>query len=472
MSRPFALLLLVAPLLLACPDPSGAPADAGGPDAARGDSGTSDAGRADAGLPASDGGSEATTELARLDALVAALKSAGSTSEREALVETFFDAVAWGEQGFPIRASGRFAVALYDPRGGSFSVAGDFNAWSASSDPLLQPVAGFPFFHRTVEAADPTSRSLYKFVRNGAEWFADPKARRHGYDAFGEYSLLSSGPGSSHLERWHAFGDPAGVLAPRDLTVYVPAPIHTSDAPLPVLYLQDGQMLFDPASAHGGWKVQQAADEGIAQGQLQPFLIVGIDNTGARMSEYTHVADDPFGTGDVGGEAGRYAALVAEHIRPFIEARYSASALAGDRAVAGSSLGGLVSFEILRRYPDVFGHAAALSATFGWGSIARQNPTQMQRFVESPPDGARLYLDSGGNAGSGCVDSDGDGVHNDSETPDNYCETLDMRATLQQLGWSEGVDLHYAWAPDAQHNEAAWAARLPGLLRNWFPRRE
>ena len=125
---------------------------------------------------------------------------------------TFLHDVAYGESGFPIRAAGKLAVVYWDPdaHAGALALSGDFNGWSTGASPLDQPVMGFPLYVRIEDDPKPAGRSLYKLVRGGAEWLADPMARRYGYDPNGEYSLLEAGVAAGHLERWPDFREGAG----------------------------------------------------------------------------------------------------------------------------------------------------------------------------------------------------------------------------------------------------------------------
>jgi hypothetical protein len=106
-----------------------------------------------------------------------------------------------------------------------------------------------------------------------------------------------------------------------------------------------------------------------------------------------------------------------------------------------------------------------MSGTLGWGSFGTfGNPTMMQRYTQSGAGTTAIYLDSGGSAGSGCVDTDGDGVLDDGDDSDNFCVTRQMRDTLIDLGYGVGTDLFYVHEVGASSNEAAWSARLPGVL--------
>lgn len=423
---------------------------------------TADGGTPDAVVP-----TPTKTDLDRLNELLAALRAEPSDPARRALVETFLHDVAYGEAGFPIRAAGKLAVVYWDPAAtpGPLALAGDFNGWSISASPFDQPIMGFPFHVRIETDPSPSARSLYKLVRGGTEWLADPMARRFGYDGNGEFSLLEAGTATGHLERWPEFAENAGGLAARTLAVWVP-PGGATSAPLPLLVMQDGQNLFGPGGAFGSWHADDAADQAVTSGDVRPFLLVGVPSSAARFDEYTHTQDTLPDVGTVGGSADAYAGFVATGVVPFVRGRYRVRTEASQTAILGSSLGGLVSLYVARKDPQIFGFAGSMSGTLSWGSIGQSNATIEDLYVAAPPLGLSLYLDSGGDDGGGC----GTLSALDSELyHDQYCETVRMRDALLGLGWTSGKDLGYAWAPGAAHSEAEWAKRFPGVLRGWFP---
>jgi predicted alpha/beta superfamily hydrolase len=246
-------------------------------------------------------------------------------------------------------------------------------------------------------------------------------------------------PSAAHLERFFDVGD--ANASPRMVRVWVPAGTATH-----VLYVQDGQNLFDPDAPWGGWQLQSTVPAAM--------MLVGIDNTAARMDEYTHVTDDIGGV--VGGGGDDYADFVHVTVRALIAAHYGEPATVG---LMGSSLGGLISYHIALRYPGSYDFAASLSGTMGWGSIGLQNETMIERYDAAGHSATALYLDSGGNGT--CYDSDGDGIEDDDPSAsDNYCENLQLQSVLLANGYTQGVDLWHWWETDAQHNEAAWAARV------------
>lgn len=323
---------------------------------------------------------------------------------------------------------------------GDWQLAGAHNQWTdapmATAGPLWWAEAEVP-------AAE---GSLYKFHDLAAEaWIADPLGRRYGHDDNGRYSLVRAS--EAHLERWYAVTG-AG-LPPRDLQVWVPAGGAFTHA----LYVHDGQNLFDPEAPFGYWKLQESAPP--------DMLLVGIDNTAARIDEYTHVVDD-IGDGEIGGDGLAYAELVDTIIRPRMEAAYGEPARV---ATMGSSLGGLISLVIADLYPDRYDMALSLSGTVGWGSIGLHNETIIERYAAAGKRDFAIYLDAGGDGP--CSDSDMDGVEDDSPAADNYCENTQLYGALQDLGWSDDVDLWYVHAPGAMHNEAAWSLRVGGAMNDF-----
>jgi predicted alpha/beta superfamily hydrolase len=233
-------------------------------------------------------------------------------------------------------------------------------------------------------------------------------------------------------------------ISARRLRIWIPEAAATH-----VLYTHDGQNLFNPNAFFGGWKLNESAPAGL--------MIVGIDNSAERFSEYTHVADD-MGSGPVGGGGDNYAAFVQVTVRALVAQHYGEPATVG---TMGSSLGGLIALHIADRYPGEYAFAASLSGTLGWGSIAGSgSDTMMARYQTGGHRGTAIYIDSGGNGGT-CADSDGDGTNDDDPSAsDNYCETRQMETTLVNLGYTYDTDLWHWWETDAGHNELAWAVRV------------
>ena len=153
--------------------------------------------------------------------------------------------------------------------------------------------------------------------------------------------LAAAGPGQLHK---HQKFSSRFLTKKRDLVVYTPGIYEKRpDLQFPVLYLEDGQNLFDPATSFIPgvyWRVGETADALIAQGAIQPLVIVGIYNTGKqRVNEYTPTRDRKLG----GGKAEKYGRLLVEELQPFIESRYRIAQNPQNKGLGGSSLGGLLT---------------------------------------------------------------------------------------------------------------------------------
>jgi lipoprotein signal peptidase len=337
--------------------------------------------------------------------------------------------------GFPIKTPQGYIFARLSDAQAPYQLAGDHQNWQLQTLKLQNGI-----YWDKIPIANPVE-SKYKFVDGQGNYTADPWALRFQYDQFGEISLVEAN--SAHLERLPLEG--TANLPPRTLHLWLPsAPITTH------LYVHDGQNLFDPEAIWGGWHLQE---------NLGPStLAIGIDNTPERMSEYTHVSDQVSGQ-TVGGLGDEYTDYIDQQIRPLIETRYGKPSKVG---MMGSSLGGLISLYYAFRFPQRLDFVASLSGTVGWGSLAFHNPTIIELIDNQagsslPP----VYLDSGGSPGQGCVDSDMDGIMDDSpDSSDNYCENEQLLNILYSHGYQEKVNVWYSWDPNAPHNEAAWAARV------------
>ena len=341
--------------------------------------------------------------------------------------------------GWPISTSQGYLFATQDQGQGPYAVESPDGGVARTELTIINGLAW-----ALVRVAAPAGVE-YRFVAGTGGAFSDALSRH--FDYFGIDTLSYVRLDGRHLERWPGVGD--AKLPPRTLRVLVPeqSPTHT-------MYAQDGQNLFGP-TPFGGWMLQNAAGPST--------LVVGIDNTDDRVAEYTAVQDF-IGSQTLGGKGLDYADFVEGTVRPFIEARYGKTPRVG---VMGSSLGGIISYVIKRRHPASYDFVASLSGTFGWGSIGAgvHNQTEIEAWAAlgACPSGT-FYLDSGGGPGSGCVDSDGDGVQDDTaDSADNYCETAQMRDVLQSIGC--GGRATYVFSSGSLHNESAWRGRSPAIFQ-------
>lgn len=230
-------------------------------------------------------------------------------------------------------------------------------------------------------------------------------------------------------------------LAPRDLLVYLPPSYATQPTQrYPVLYLHDGQNVFDAATSFAGeWGADEAAEDLAAQGH--ETILVAVPNSGkARAAEYSPWPVRPFSWR--GARADAYCAFLIETVKPCVDASFRTSSECAMTGIAGSSLGGLISLYACLTRPGVFGFCAALSPALwpGRGRIYELARTRRD-------DGLRVYLDAGGREVNG--------------------KLVAQVRRLRDLLARQGCDVAYVEDPDGDHNEAAWRRRFPAALA-WF----
>ncbi len=243
----------------------------------------------------------------------------------------------------------------------------------------------------------------------------------------------------------------SGLLSKdRDVVVYLPPGYETDAARrYPVLYLQDGQNLFDGATAFifgQHWRVGETADALIGAGSVEPLVIVGVYNAGEqRINEYTPTRD---GRRKIGGQADLYGRFLVEELKPFIDSQYRTLTDAANTGLGGSSLGALVSLHLGIKHPHVFGKLAVLSPSIWWN---RRVILQRVRSLDAKAD-LRIWIDVGTAEGEQTVK-----------------DAAMLRDALVARGWVPDLDLKYLEAEGAGHNELAWAERVGPLLKFLFP---
>ncbi len=145
----------------------------------------------------------------------------------------------------------------------------------------------------------------------------------------------------------------------RNIRIYLPPDYFVSSKRYPVIYMQDGQNLFDNKTAYlGEWKVAKTLDKITKGKQKQKSIVVGIDNGGThRIQEYTPFPNKHFG----GGQGISYLKFMAETLKPFIDKNFKTLSNRENTTVLGSSLGGLISIYAGIYFPQIFGKIAAFS---------------------------------------------------------------------------------------------------------------
>ncbi|WP_396595665.1 alpha/beta hydrolase [Brevundimonas sp. R86498] len=261
-------------------------------------------------------------------------------------------------------------------------------------------------------------------------------------------------------------------FGPRDLFVWQ-ADGAGADGPCPVLYLQDGQNLFEAGRVPFGvaWEIDRCASDLIDAGRIPPLLVVGIASTGNRLIDYapdailSRLAPDSrhrieTAYGGLPGPNG-YAAFVVGTVKPLIDRLFPTAPDPASTFIVGSSMGGVAAVDIWARYPGVFGGIAALSGHFSLLPVG-DLPPPPETFVRDvaaavrafalerlPPAGRhRFWLDRS--------ERDLDQYYGPAHEA--------LVSALNQLGYTSGQDMISRSYAGVGHNEAAWRDRLQDVL--------
>lgn len=225
----------------------------------------------------------------------------------------------------------------------------------------------------------------------------------------------------------------------RRIWIYLPENYYSSKQKYPVLYMHDGQNLFDAAtSGFGEWGVDEALDS--LQRQTGKYcIVVGIDHGGDhRLREY-----NPYDNNRFGKEEGiEYTEFLVKMLKPYIDAHYRTRRSAANTAIAGSSMGGLISAYAVLKYPETFGVAGIFSPSF-WIAPAMKELAAAKRENKN----LRFWFYAGEKESDSMVS--------------------DMRAVKDILSSKYKTDISFNTDPDASHNEGAWRKWFPAFYKWW-----
>lgn len=235
----------------------------------------------------------------------------------------------------------------------------------------------------------------------------------------------------------------------RSVLVWLPPTYRLSDRRYPVIYMHDGDNLFDAYSSYAGeWGVDETLTA-LARVGIEA-IVVGLPNMGEqRFHEY-----NPFG-----GAGEDYIRFIIDTVKPMIDGEFRTLHGADHTGIAGSSMGGLISLFGYLRYPEVFRLCGAFSPVFWLDGDALYEMV----LAETAAQG-RVYLDVGGKEGEVIARHMPDAFDSPNDADRAYRDGVRrLRDGFKQNGYAN--TLLYLEDPDAAHNEPAWAARLPSALR-------
>lgn len=351
----------------------------------------------------------------------------------------------WRPNGVAMAGEGRERTTrVTAPRGTTLEYKFTLGSWDREA---LGPSGTVPPNNRLrIDGDTEAVHEITGFKKDVKEYIADwPGSGALGRLVYWtDVSSRNLGP-TRHVEIWLPPGYDAGI-----------------SRRYPVLYMHDGQNLFDPRIANTGvdWGVDEAVVRLVARGIIPPIIVVGVWSTAARATEYS-----PW------HGASAYARFLIEELMPRVNAGFRTLTGPQNTAVMGSSMGGLLSFYLVTHHPDVFGACGCVSTHFPLSEAVVARNFHGVAHVENPdttpyiirdiaaglrvPRGARYWFDYG------------------TQGPDaDYGPTHEaVRAWLLRQGRVEGRDFVVRRYEGATHNEASWRARLDDPLTFLFGRR-
>ena len=237
----------------------------------------------------------------------------------------------------------------------------------------------------------------------------------------------------------------------RTIRVWVPDGYdpENKDKLYPVLYMHDGQNVFDSFTSFAGeWKVDETIAEMMAKG-YEGSIVVGIDNASDRINEYTpdwpnvdsSTADNPSGN--------LYAKFIAETLKPYIDSHYNVRTGKESTSIGGSSMGGLISYYIGLEYPEVFGNILVFSPSFWlFGEKTLGDVIAAQDFTDTE-NLPKFFLYAGGSGGEGSITPFIDFTKNkmiECGYPEAKLNSLvDKSQTHSESAWSKYFPQAYQW---------------------------
>lgn len=231
--------------------------------------------------------------------------------------------------------------------------------------------------------------------------------------------------------KFHRQLSDSGLRYAHDIIVRLPASYEKfPQKHYPVLYMHDGQNLFDPNTSFAGfdWRIDEVIDSLVTAKEMEEIIVVGIYNSPDRIPEYSD------------SELGRaYAGFIVHTVKPLIDSTYRTKPERKNTAIMGSSMGGLISFLAAQWYPDLFSKAGAMSPSFWF-----DNEKTIREFRDKnlSNNNLQLYLDCGGK---------------EKELLPGFKEMISL---LEKKGFKKGTDLEYFLDENAVHNEQSWSHRV------------
>ena len=230
----------------------------------------------------------------------------------------------------------------------------------------------------------------------------------------------------------------SGLNRERQIRIYLPPNYNETSKNYPVLYMHDGQNLFDDATSYvGEWGVDEILDQMYYDDGFE-LIVVGVDNGQAdRIHELTAWDHEKYGK----EEGKEYMEFIVNTIKPYIDSNYRTLTDRRNTAIMGSSLGGLISHYAIFQYPDTFSKAGILSPSYWWGEGAF-----LQAQTTKLPSDTQLYMLMGEKEGQAMINS------------------FNLMINLFEASGYEEEQIRFKITPEGDHNERFWNSEFREIV--------
>jgi alpha-glucosidase (family GH31 glycosyl hydrolase) len=237
----------------------------------------------------------------------------------------------------------------------------------------------------------------------------------------------------------------------RRVWIYLPPNYKTANKSFPVIYMHDGQNLFDASTSYSGeWSVDETLNK-LYKDYNASFIVVGIDNgKDKRLDEYSPWENENYG----GGEGDAYLEFIVNNLKPYIDSNYKTLANKDNTAIFGSSMGGLISYYAGLKYPDVFGKIGVYSPAFWFAPEV----TEFSKTYGNIQDTKMCFLAGGKEGGNTAF----------KEINQTVKDMKGMISTLKEVGFSS-ENIKSKVVPEGKHNEELWRNNFEESIRWLFP---
>lgn len=238
------------------------------------------------------------------------------------------------------------------------------------------------------------------------------------------------------------------------LTIMLPPDYKPTDAPYPVLYLNDGQDLK-------ALQMRQVLDSLYRQHTIRPFILVAV-HAGDRLQEYGTAAQADYMKR--GSKAGLYTDFVLTELLPYIQQHYRAGTDRAQNAFAGFSLGGLSAFDLVFHHPERFSRAGVFSGSFWWRSKSTEAGyrDETDRIMHDLVRRGSYHPTLTFWFETGTADETSD--RNNNGIIDSIEDTTDLIDELVTKGYDRQRDIRYVEVAGGQHNQETWSRIMPDFL--------